>query len=659
LKKAFSIFLFFPLIFPAQVNDHSDKLMLKLDSLKVSLNKYKDDTNKVRACLALSGEWSSVNIDSATTYCNKAFDLSQKIGSQKGKALSHHQLGNLYLGKAKFEDALKEYKLSIGILRTLKNKTGIAIAYGGVANAYTMRGDLDSAVKYRILAIKILEAIGAKKNIATAYGNLGELYLMLNNYDKAFEYFNYHYKIMEGLGNKTGMIIPLNNIGFTLIKQGKDKDALSYLLKAKALCDETGNHWGLCLVLNNLGSIYQTRKELFKAAELFEKALIAAEKIGEVNDLSVSLFALGSINLDLKNYDRALYYFKRSYELVLLKGTNEKVQNALWGLAAVYEKKGNSAEALKYYKLYLAAKDSLLNKDISKQVTEMSTKYESEKKETQIKLLNKEKDLQKAEVARKEAEFSNFRNTAIIGSVLFFLILGSILFHIRGKRINEKIKIEKQLVEFEHQALRLQMNPHFIFNSLSSINNFIGKNETAEAKKFLTKFSKLMRSILENSREEYITLQKEIDSLKYYLELEQLRFNNKFTFEINTCDSIDPANTMIPPMLIQPQIENAILHGIGPKDINGKISVTFNKKNGVILCEVTDDGVGRKKTGELKNDFSLPHVSLAMTVTQERLQVFNAGGKTNGSISIEDLTDKNGNALGTKVIFILPVKQNI
>ena len=219
-------------------------------------------------------------------------------------------------------------------------------------------------------------------------------------------------------------------------------------------------------------------------------------------------------------------------------------------------------------------------------------------------------------------------------------------------------RMEAELKELEHQALRLQMNPHFIFNSLASISNFIGKNDAAEAKRYLTKFAKLMRLILENSREEFIPLTEEIDSLTYYMELEQLRFRDKFSFEINTDPSIDREHLFIPPMLIQPHIENAILHGMAPKETKGMILISFERTEGLLRCVVEDNGVGRKRAAEIKARTKTQHTSLAMKIIFERLSIL-FPGKNKINIITEDLEDENKNAIGTRVLFNLPCRDHL
>ncbi len=241
----------------------------------------------------------------------------------------------------------------------------------------------------------------------------------------------------------------------------------------------------------------------------------------------------------------------------------------------------------------------------------------------------------------------------------FFVILISAFIFSRFKRIKRKNEIEKErleteksIIELEQQAARLQMNPHFIFNSLNSIQGFIATNDAFQAKKYLAKFARLMRLILENAREEYIPLENETDILRNYLELEKLSTNNKFDFNINIDESINPEIIEIPPMMIQPFVENAIIHGIKKKSDKGLIEINFSKNDNLIICDIIDNGIGRQLSGKHKPQTK--HKSTGISVTKKRLEQLKIQTGTDAGIEIIDLKDKNNNPKGTKVVISIP-----
>jgi sensor histidine kinase YesM len=214
-----------------------------------------------------------------------------------------------------------------------------------------------------------------------------------------------------------------------------------------------------------------------------------------------------------------------------------------------------------------------------------------------------------------------------------------------------RLKSAEQLTEFKQKLFRSQMNPHFIFNSLTSIQNFIINQDDIKASVYLSRFSELVRSILNNSMVENITLEEEVSTIKNYLELQKVRFSEKFDFSVGVDSNIDPENTFIPPMLGQPFIENAIEHGIKNKAGKGHIRILFEAKDARLHYSIEDDGVGRQKAREILNERNKEHRSVATDITKERIRVLNRKQRSKITLDIDDLMDRNGFASGTRVTF--------
>jgi len=219
-----------------------------------------------------------------------------------------------------------------------------------------------------------------------------------------------------------------------------------------------------------------------------------------------------------------------------------------------------------------------------------------------------------------------------------------------------KLKFEQTSLQLEQKLLRSQMNPHFIFNSLTSIESFIYENQPKEAGKYLSDFARLMRLILENSSEEFIPLNKEIKTLEYYLVLQKLRLENTLTYSIKTDGIEDIESINIPPMLTQPFIENSIEHGIRGSKVNGHIDIEFTMiDKDQMQIQVTDNGQGIDNKSRLNNERKEDHKSMAMQVTKERLQVLNKSKRQKVTFSISDISNSDANKTGTKVIFTIPL----
>lgn len=230
---------------------------------------------------------------------------------------------------------------------------------------------------------------------------------------------------------------------------------------------------------------------------------------------------------------------------------------------------------------------------------------------------------------------------------------------IRQARKEEQLKasFQQQIAETEMKALRAQMNPHFIFNSLNSIQKYILKNEHFEASQYLTKFSRLIRLILDHSNQNTIPLSSELDLLKLYIEMESLRFDHKFDYSLQLANNLNAETIEVPSMLIQPYVENAIWHGLLHKDTRGRLDVRFSKdENNLLTVIIDDDGIGREKAAELKSKQVLKKKSYGMQITEDRIAIINRTQHIHATCQITDKKDAAGNAAGTTVVLTIPVK---
>ena len=246
----------------------------------------------------------------------------------------------------------------------------------------------------------------------------------------------------------------------------------------------------------------------------------------------------------------------------------------------------------------------------------------------------------------------------LLVSILIFIVYKRRIYLIQ-KQEEEKTAVNKRISESELKALRAQMNPHFMFNAINSIQNFVLKNDSKSAQKYLTKFARLIRSVLENSKHELVWLNKEVEALELYVELEALRASFCFDYEIIVEDSLNAENLFIPPMIIQPYIENAILHGIIPlSDRRGKLCIKFSKNGSVLKCVIDDNGIGRRKAKEIKERKRISHQSMGMAVTQERIDILNE--QNNNLLTKVVIMDNvlNDIATGTTVEITINIKNS-
>ncbi len=242
---------------------------------------------------------------------------------------------------------------------------------------------------------------------------------------------------------------------------------------------------------------------------------------------------------------------------------------------------------------------------------------------------------------------------ALIALIVLSVGLALVRWRLSVVRDRERLQAEHQIriSEVEMQALRAQMNPHFLFNSLNSINRYIVKNEPHIASEYLTKFSRLMRNVLQNSKERLVPLKDELETLRLYIELESLRFSNRFVYEARIELTKDPATIMVPPMLLQPYVENAIWHGLmHRKEEGGRLSILVHKRTDSLVIEIEDNGVGRRKAMEMKSKSATKQRSMGMQITKERMELAHNMHGLHTRVEIIDLYDDKQRPAGTKVI---------
>jgi sensor histidine kinase YesM len=370
------------------------------------------------------------------------------------------------------------------------------------------------------------------------------------------------------------------------------------------------------------------------------------------------LLDIAKTYLALQNNDSALYYARKGLSLGRLAWDKKLNYEGFYILYQVYDKLHQSDSSFFYYRQHIALKDSILTDQIKRRL--FAYTYEQK-----IELLSKEKQIQQANLEKE-----SFLKKMLIAGILIVLILSAFIFrYILLKRKNEKhqreiaenelqiqkLESQKQLTELEMQALRAQMNPHFIFNSLNSINRFILQNNRTQASEYLTKFSKLVRLILQNSQSALIPLESELESLQLYLELESVRFDHHFEFKISVEDELDTDIIKVPPLIIQPYAENAIWHGLMNKEEKGHLEIKLFQEEDSLCCRITDDGIGRKKAAELKNKSASTHKSMGMQITASRIEMLQQKKQLDAYIKITDLILPDGNVGGTEVLLKIPV----
>lgn len=525
---------------------------------------------------------------------------------------------------------------ALAISGEIKWRKGESFAFSKRGEIYYVMADNLKAMDAYQASLKIAESINDESQIATLYNNLGNIYADAKQFEKAIENYESYLSFSEKLKLVPNQIKALNNIGNVLNENDKMDEAIPYFNEALKLSKQIDNTFFRAAIINNLGVAYKRKKDYKNALQSFNEALELSSEIENKYIKASALNSLGKVNILLEHYDSANFYAQKALKL------SEEIVNVEWQadswkvLQQVYENEDKLTLAFSAYKNYIQLRDSVSSEEKKAEVTRKDMQFQMEKQEA----------LAKTEIKRQTL----IRNTAIAAGALLLLlsILGYVLY--KNKRDAEAQKkaaeLKTKMAETELKALRSQMNPHFIFNSLNSISDYLSRNDVAKANDYLIKFSKLTRAILENSEKEMISLEDDLELLQLYVEIESLRLKNKLSYQVKIDKDIDVENTLVPPLLLQPFIENSIWHGIAHKQTAGEILVDIKKVNQKLVCTVDDNGVGRNHTGTEKGNSK----SMGINITNSRLELINEIHQVNGSIHFFD------KAQGLRVELVLPLE---
>jgi len=566
----------------------------RTDSLLKALQSSKNDTNKVILLCDLFRESLYSNTKEAEKYAKQGLILSIQLDYLKGMGMSYGNIGNCAQINGDYPKALENYIRALQIFKKMGNRKGIAKFTGNIGDIYLMQKKYDDALKYHKEALQLKKNLGDKVTIVYNYQSLGTIYHYKNDKQNALENYKLALEIANETGEKNVQGSVNNGIAAIYFEEGNFEEALKgYQNVLKIFSSNNKYKRGISAVLHNIARVYR---------------------------------AMGK-------YPDAIKELNTSLSIALEIGSVEDIMQAYSGLNMTYYQTGDIKNAYSALKSYIVYKDSLFNENTQNYINELQEKYEAEKRDQMILNLTVERDSLQAK--------ANLRNLLLGSSVgLLVLIVFILVLYIR----NRKTKELKRRIELEQRALRVQMNPHFIFNSLNSIQRMFIEGNQDLANDYMGDFGELLRKILENSGKSVISLKDELDTLKLYLDLEIIRTDDMIEYSFDIDPEIDQLNIFVPPLIIQPFVENAIWHGILPKEEKGTIKIELKwLSTDMLLCAVTDNGIGIEQS--MLNKGPNKHKSKGMKITEERLRVAN-------SVKAEEL--KTG---GTKVTILIPLNK--
>ncbi|MBV6439862.1 MAG: hypothetical protein DYG98_22010 [Haliscomenobacteraceae bacterium CHB4] len=645
-----------------------------------SSEKYGYEKGRVVALVRLSrGYAEKGEHETSRSWCNKAIEAARKARQPRYEASARLQLALFGMAETKYSTALDQALQALSLFESADDEEGVATAYLRIGQVYNQTKQFDKAIESYEKGLKITGRTNDNKNAGYLYGELGTAYKNKvihagkGSLLKAVDCFKKAAAIQSGQGDSEVWVTYFNLSNLYAEGLGDMAKALEYNRKALDVVERTGHRDGLCRTLTRLAILLNAAGSPAEANEALQRAQPIAEK-EKFADLLAAIYQERSLAFTaLGRPDSAHYYF-RAYGFALENRFRRSYDRDLTELQTKYE------TAEKDRQLLAITNDRNLKAfQLQKQRTELlQQSLLASRKDAAIDSLEQQQQIDSLELIRsegviREKQLETERQAALIkakeeqaAALLngIFGILGIALalvvgvwqyLRIRRIRREQQIKLQfaRQMAELETRTLRAQMNPHFIFNALASIKKFVLTNDTDNAEAYLSKFARLIRLILENSRETLAPLRSEIDLLDNYIQLERLRSGERFEYVLNTNDAPDLDNLEIPSLVLQPFVENAIVHGLNNRtEPGGKLTLSFAQNGDTLHVCIEDNGVGRAKAESLKiSDPNIRHRSFGLDITQKRLEAFAGRFGRKPTVVISDLKDGGG----TRVDIDIPI----
>lgn len=565
----------------------------------------KIDSQYILTLHRISFRYSEKNINKSFEYYEKVSNLSDSLNYTYGKSLSEINLGLLLFTSANYDASNSAYFRAIEYAEASRAQRLKAVSLNNIGENFRALNDFNKCRQYTKQAIEINKQLQAWRGVATNYE-------LLQRCDwKEGLYENAKKNLMEGmpyaLMSDDSYTLSLYYIGFGKYSAVHNQN------------DQANYYFKRALALANQQSDLRNKYQVYLAKAEFLRGIPSGEK--------------------LKLLDSA-------YNLAKQTSYMEGIGYSAELLSSFYDQKRNKDSAAQYFHIYRSAYDSIFSENNRRNVVIKEADWMIKRKEIENKHLQELSQIQKRDIV--------FKNALLLASVFLLSLVTAISFFIyktfESKKKRERSALNQKITETKMESLRAQMNPHFIFNSLNSIENFMMRNERRTASEYLTKFSELIRIMLDSSRTDLVPFLKSLEAIQLYVELERLRFNNKFTFQLTIDPVLSNNDFRVPPLLIQAYVENAILHGLSQSERDSlKLSIAATLQNDYIIYTIEDNGIGREQSAKYKQHNKPFHKSLGSQLTQERIDIFNLQHNAESRVVITDLYNNNNEPSGTRV----------
>ena len=605
-KNQQKIILFFVAIILLFLNSGAQNKNKIVDSLLKWIENHPTiDSQYIITLHRISYQLSETDIKKSFSYYEKVVAISDSLNYTYGKSLAQINLGLFFYGSANFDAS---------------------------NNAF-------------FKAIDYAESCGALRLKAVSLNNIGDNLKTLKDYDKCRQYVNEAILLNTRLQAWRGVAINYELLQLCDIEEKRYDLAKEHLDKGMPFALKSNEGYILSLYYLGYGKLKAVENNIDSATYYFAKAMEMANSQNHLKNEFLIYIARAEYLKNLKSANKIILLdsaLKIARQIGYLKG----ISDASYQLSKVYDERNNKDSALFFYRIFFKASDTLFSENNKRNVIIKESEWKLKRKEIENDHLLELSQLQNKDIVIKNGLLITlFIALLLVVGIAFFITKNS---DVKKKRTESLLK--QKITEIQMQVLRAQMNPHFIFNSLNSIENFMMQNEKRLASDYLNKFTRLIRIILDSSLNELIPVEKDMEALQLYIDLQQLRFNNKFVYNTSIQTELLKGDYKVPSLIIQPFVENAIEHGIAHSERNDcKLNITAALKNDHIIYTIEDNGIGRLQSSTYNHQNKPHHKSVGLSITTDRIHIFNKSEPETKDVIITDLFDKENKPAGTRI----------
>ncbi|BAX80356.1 hypothetical protein ALGA_1998 [Labilibaculum antarcticum] len=587
------------------------------------------------------------SIDKSIAICQKAIEMAEETQDPKLLSKAYKTQGINYYISGTTDSAFLYYNKAIPQFEALNSKSDIGKVLGNIGLLYKRQAKYDMALEYYLRNLNIYKEIDYREGLGSVFNNLGNLYYLQENLTTAESYYQLALSNFKNFKNSKEIANAYCNLG-AIAEQNKNfTKSLDLYTQSLHENSKVGDVLFDSKLLFNIGYLYHSQNILDSATVYVKKAEKIRIQIGDKHGLISAKLELARIAMSERNTYLAEKYLQEADQLAVKNNMLKWRSEILNSLTNIYREKQDFKEAFVSQSKMIQVNDSLNKISSNNRFSELSIAYETEKSQQELELLQQKSQIQHLELAKKNSWLIILTIVMILGALAIMVSL----------RIN-RLRADHKIMDLRQKVLLTQMNPHFLFNSLTAIQSFILDKKNEEANNYLSRLASLVRGILENSREEFVSLRTELETLRDYIGLQKLRFENEISYEFEIDKNIDQDQVLVPPMLAQPFVENALVHGMLRTNPNAQIQVkiSLNKNMDLLRFQIKDNGIGIDEAK--KNRQNRNHKSVATSIALDRVKIYNFKSAKKMKFEIIDLKHQDPKLQGTLVCYSIPINLN-